>query len=63
MHLKIGDRIACCPYCGSNDFAQDEREGAPTPEVMCSRCGGFASRRIVLQAFLSPSRDRDGPPP
>ncbi len=49
MRVTVGDNYATCPYCGSVDFAADE-PGAPAPpqELQCAQCGGFASRKLLL---------------
>ncbi|HZM35344.1 MAG TPA: hypothetical protein VFC18_12730 [Burkholderiales bacterium] len=46
MRVPLGDLFAECPYCGSLDFLED---GAQSSELACARCGGFASRQVILE--------------
>lgn len=46
MKVRLGDYYAKCPYCGSTDFLGGD--DAASAELACARCGGYASRRLLL---------------
>jgi hypothetical protein len=50
MRVGVGDKYAKCPYCGSAEFvAEDVDAAAPPRELECARCGGYASRKLLLE--------------
>jgi hypothetical protein len=52
MRVQVEDQYAKCPYCGSIDFASDaDPAGLPPQEVVCARCGGYASRKLLIDAL------------
>lgn len=50
MRLSVGERYARCPYCGGTEFLEAEPSATPPLELACAQCGGFASRKIVLES-------------
>jgi hypothetical protein len=58
MRVGAGDYCARCPYCGSPDFAAEDADAvAPPQELICARCGGYASRKLLLDEIKSASPD------
>jgi hypothetical protein len=54
MRVQVEDQYAKCPYCGSVDFASEgDNAAAPPQELVCARCGGHASRKLLLDALRS----------
>jgi hypothetical protein len=49
MRLGVGDQYAKCPYCGSVDFVPEEPGAPAPPELQCAECGGYASRKVLLE--------------
>ena len=58
MQFKLGERFARCPYCGSIEFVAAERSPSPPRELVCARCGGFASRKVVLDNLRAAAEAR-----
>lgn len=48
MKVRVEDCYARCPYCGSMDFLEGDDSGAGPQELECERCGGYASRKLLL---------------
>lgn len=46
MNVQLGPLLAQCPYCSSTEFVAAE---ADSLELTCAKCGGSASRRVVLE--------------
>lgn len=47
MRVPLGELFAECPYCGSLDFVAED--GGQPSELACARCGGRASRLVILE--------------
>lgn len=62
MQFKLGDRFARCPYCGGTEFVAPEGPATPSRELACAQCGGFASRKLVLEHLRDEAIDRLGKP-
>ena len=48
VKLQLGDLLVKCPYCEATEFVAAD-EGAEPREVVCACCGGYASRRVLLE--------------
>lgn len=55
MQLEIGGCYVKCPYCGATEFV-DTEDHAPPAELACARCGGAASRKLLLEAAREEAR-------
>ena len=62
MRFKLGDRFARCPYCEGTEFMAPEGSGTPPRELACAQCGGFVSRKLVLEHLRDEAIDRLGKP-
>jgi hypothetical protein len=60
MRVGIGDSYARCPYCGSVEFAADDFDAAPPRELLCAQCGGYASRKLLLDQITRKPAERGG---
>ncbi len=49
MQVKIGERYVRCPYCGATEFLDSDDRASPPIELACARCGGFSSRKVLLE--------------
>ena len=58
MRVSVGERYARCPYCGGIEFMEDKSSAGPPLELICARCGGFASRKILLERAADPDERR-----
>lgn len=64
MKVSVGNYAVKCPYCGNTDFAPSDGPLAEQQELVCAQCGGYASRKILLErvgdeAALDARRARD----
>lgn len=56
MRITVGSCYACCPYCGATDFVDDDERRVPS-ELACARCGGHASRKVVVDMARDQARN------
>ena len=61
MRLAVGEAVAKCPYCGGLDFLPQDDAAREPPEVVCAKCGGYASRKVLLEQLQdkTPSSSRN----
>ena len=46
LKARLGNLFAKCPYCQTTDFLP---AGDGDKELVCAQCGGYASRRVILE--------------
>ncbi|HVL35235.1 MAG TPA: hypothetical protein VM489_06140 [Burkholderiales bacterium] len=50
MQVRLGDLVAKCPYCEHTEFVASDDDDR---ELVCERCGGYASREVVLERLAA----------